>query len=82
MWKSTLLLTICMMAVVTYCVNAFNPDKIRCCQCRSMMPNRFDVDPQILPSPFVIKVASSTRTYTPGLDINGKYNIFHVSFIK
>lgn len=67
MWKSTLLLTIYMMAVVTY---AFNPDKIKCCQCRTMMPDRLDVDPQILPSPFVIKVAPNTRSYTPGLDIN------------
>lgn len=82
MWKSTLLLTICLMAVVTYYVNAFNPDKIKCCQCRSMMPDRFDVDPQILPSPFVIKVAPNIRRYTPGLDINGKFNSFHISLLS
>ncbi|XP_045158667.2 putative ferric-chelate reductase 1 homolog [Mercenaria mercenaria] len=71
MWRPMILVTVIAMAMVVNCVNVFDPDNIKCCECKTMMPIiSKDVDPQILPSPFIIKVAPNTRTYTPGLDIN------------
>lgn len=59
------------LVAVTSFVEGFNPDNIKCCQCRTMFPDGVsNIQPQILPSPFVIKVDPRVRTYTPGIDVN------------
>lgn len=61
-------------AVLTVCVQltwAFNEQAIQCCQCSSMFPIGVTIEPQVLPSPFKIKVDPKVTSYSAkGVDIN------------
>jgi hypothetical protein len=75
MWKHTV--SVISLLIVTNCVNAINPEvanKIRCCECTSMIPSEMrDIEPQLVPSPFVIKIDPEKMSYSMGgTDINGK----------
>ena len=71
MWQQITSLTI-FVAVTNLCYG-FNPDNVQCCNCMTMNPQGVgNVEPQIMPSPYVIHVAKTDRgQYDTRKDLNG-----------
>ncbi|KAL4236801.1 DOMON domain-containing protein frrs1L [Mactra antiquata] len=73
MWQHQggILVSLCVLFTLTQVVVSVNIDNIQCCQCGTLYPQGVaDIKPQIMPSPFVIKVAPDADFYRPGLDYN------------
>ncbi|KAH3696358.1 hypothetical protein DPMN_083822, partial [Dreissena polymorpha] len=70
MWQQITSLTI-FVAVTNLCYG-FNPDNVQCCNCMTMNPQGVgSVEPQIMPSPYVIHVAKIDRgQYDTRKDLN------------
>lgn len=75
MWKHTVSVLV-IVTVTNYARANISPEianKIQCCECKSMVPPEMrDIEPQLGPSPFEIKIAKNLTAYhlTPDINVN------------
>ena len=82
MWKHTVSVLV-IVTVTNYARANISPEianKIQCCECKSMVPPEMrDIEPQLGPSPFEIKIAKNLTAYHLTPDINGKILIHYTN---